>query len=93
MLVGPVLLDGPCSVQGPSIVGARERSEAYLARTRRLAKARGFFELLHKTERQQLARVAAKAAPTLELSAGSQRVVASLSVVDVGHAAEVLAIS
>ncbi|HSA56509.1 MAG TPA: hypothetical protein VLE53_12450 [Gemmatimonadaceae bacterium] len=76
-----------------AVIGVPERSEAYLARTRRLAKARGFFELLHKTERQQLARAAAKAAPAVELSVGSQQVVASLSSVDVGNAGEVLAIS
>ena len=76
-----------------AVAGVADRSDAYLARARRLAKARGFFELLHKTERTQLARAAAKAAPAIELSAGSQQVVTSLSAVDVGSAAEVLAIS
>jgi tetratricopeptide (TPR) repeat protein len=79
--------------QAFAVVGAVERSDAYLARTRRLAKARGFFELLHKSERQQLTRAAAKAASPHELSSNSQQVVASLTSIDVGNAAAVLALS
>lgn len=74
-------------------IGATERSDKYLARTRRLAKARGFFELLHKTERQELLRPAASAAGPHELSRTSQDVVASLLSMDVGGAAEVLLLS
>jgi tetratricopeptide (TPR) repeat protein len=78
--------------QAFTVVGASERSEAYLARTRRLAKARGFFELLHKSERQQLTRTAARAASPRELSPNSRHVVESLTSIDVGNAAEVLAL-
>lgn len=74
-------------------VGATERADAYLARTRRLAKARGFFELLHRTEREQLKRAAAKATAPHELSPTSLQVVESLAQVDVGEAATVLAVS
>lgn len=74
-------------------VGDTERSDAYLARTRRLAKARGFFELLHRTERQQLTRAAAKTTAPHELSPTAHQVVESLAEVELGAAAELLAIS
>jgi tetratricopeptide (TPR) repeat protein len=73
-------------------IGDGVRSDAYLARVRRLAKARGFFELLHKADRQKLTRTSGEAGPH-ELSLTSQNVVASLLSMDVGGAAEVLAIS
>jgi tetratricopeptide (TPR) repeat protein len=73
-------------------MGERDRCDAYLSRTRRLAKARGFFELLHATESQELARATTKAAPARELSESSRSVVASLSSMDVGDTAEALAL-
>jgi tetratricopeptide (TPR) repeat protein len=74
-------------------IGDQPRSDGYLTRTRRLAKARGFFELLHKTDRQGLTRPDASKARPHELSVTSQNVVASLLTIDVGGAAEVLALS
>jgi tetratricopeptide (TPR) repeat protein len=76
-----------------AIVGEHNRSRDYLARTRRLAKARGFFELLHATEDKELARATATAAPAGELSESSRSVVTSVSALDIGDTAEVLAIA
>ncbi len=75
------------------MTGDDERSDDYLSRTRKIAKARGFFELLHATDRDELARAAGKRIIARELSEPSQSVVASLSEVDAGDAAEVLALS
>lgn len=73
-------------------VGDRQRQGEYLARARKLAKARGFFELLHKTDMDQLAKAAMPAA-SAALTVPSRAVVTSLSEIDVGEAAELLALT
>jgi tetratricopeptide (TPR) repeat protein len=73
--------------------GDRSRSEGYANRARRLAKARGFFELHHAVDAVELAREASKHTPAHELSDYSQTVVASMAGLDAGDTAEVLALS
>ena len=73
--------------------GVMERSQDYTARARRLAKARGFFELLHAIETGKLAAADQHATVALELSESSQIVVDSLTNLDVGDTAEMLALS
>jgi len=71
---------------------ARHRDE-YLARARKLAKARGFFELLHKTDPALVEKAALPPAASANLSQPSQRVVASLCDYDIGEAGALLALS
>jgi tetratricopeptide (TPR) repeat protein len=72
--------------------GDRQRQDDYLVRVRKLAKARGFFELLHKTDPELLARAATPAASAV-LTVPSREVVTSLTEIDVGEAAELLALT
>jgi tetratricopeptide (TPR) repeat protein len=74
-------------------VGAMERSQEYVARVRRLAKARGFFELLHAIETGELAGAHQQDVAAHELSESSQTVVESLTNLDLGDTAEMLALS
>lgn len=73
-------------------VGDEQRREEYLARTRKLARARGFFELLHKTEPAELEKAARQQAAAASLTRSSQDVVASLTEFDVGEAGQMLAL-
>jgi tetratricopeptide (TPR) repeat protein len=73
-------------------VGDLRRRDEYLARTRKLAKARGFFELLHKTDPAELEKAARQAA-SAQLTRSSQNVVASLNDYDVGEAGSLLSIT
>ena len=75
-----------------TIVGDDARRDDYLAKTRKIARARGFFELLHKTDRAELDKSTQQATP-VQLTRSSQRVVASLTDVDVGEAGGLLAIT
>ena len=74
-------------------VGDAAHRDEYLGRARRIAKARGFFELLHKTDQELVARAAKPTAVAASLSRTSQNVVASLSDFDVGEAGELLALT
>ena len=74
-------------------VGETSRSEEYQSRTRRLAKARGFFELLHALESGELTRTSASEIETRELSVPSRSVVESVERLDVGTTADVLALA
>jgi tetratricopeptide (TPR) repeat protein len=73
--------------------GDTAHSDDYLVRARKIAKARGFFELLHKTDAAQVAKAAQAPAASAKLSRPSRDVVASLSEYDVGEAAELLALT
>jgi tetratricopeptide (TPR) repeat protein len=75
------------------VLGDEVRSDGYLERTRKIAKARGFFELLHATDRGELARAAARRVVARKLSEPSRSVLESLVEVDAGETAEVLALS
>ena len=75
-----------------AIVGDTQRREEYLARTRKLAKARGFFELLHKTEPAELEKAQQRAA-SASLTRSSREVVASLTEFEVGEAGHLLALT
>jgi tetratricopeptide (TPR) repeat protein len=59
-------------------IGDVKRRDEYLQRTRKLAKARGFFELLHKTQEEIVAKAAQPAASAV-LSRPSQDVVVSIT--------------
>lgn len=65
-------------------IGDGRQCEDYLARTRQVAKARGFFELLHKTERSEVTKAATRPAASAHLTPSSETVVAELSRFDVG---------
>lgn len=70
------------------------RRDACLTRARRIAKARGFFELLHKTDTDQvLGPASTTLVPLSALTPSSQDVVAALADIDVGEAASVLALT
>jgi tetratricopeptide (TPR) repeat protein len=69
------------------------RRDEFLARSRKIAKARGFFELLHKTDPAELEKAAQRPAAPTQLTRSSQHVVASLTDLDVGEAGGLLAIS
>lgn len=75
-----------------AITGDDARRDDYLAKARKIAKARGFFELLHKTEPVELDKATQHPSP-IQLTGSSQRVVASLTDVDVGEAGGLLAIT
>jgi tetratricopeptide (TPR) repeat protein len=76
-----------------AVVGDTRLRDEYLASTRKLAKARGFFELLHKTDPVELEKAAQPPAVSVQLTRSSQTVVASLSEFDVGQAGELLALT
>ena len=73
--------------------GDTERRDEYLARTRKLAKSRGFFELLHKTDPELVEKAARSPAASANLTRPSHSVVASLNDIDVGEAGGLLALS
>jgi tetratricopeptide (TPR) repeat protein len=74
-------------------VGDLEKRDDYLARARKLAKARGFFELLHKTDPELVTKAAQTPAAYTNLTQSSRDVVASLTEFDVGEAGSILAIT
>jgi tetratricopeptide (TPR) repeat protein len=69
-----------------------ERDE-FLARARKLAKARGFFELMHKTDPDLVTKAAQPPSAIVNLTRPSRDVVASLSEFEVGEAAGVLSLT
>jgi tetratricopeptide (TPR) repeat protein len=74
-------------------VGDSGQRDKYLNRARQLAKARGFFELLHKTDPVLVAKAAQPPAASATLTRTSRDVVASLSDFDVGEAGALLALT
>ncbi len=76
-----------------AIVGDDTRRDELLARTRKLAKARGYFELLHKTDPAELQRAAQRSPGTTRLTQPSQQVVASLNDFDIGDAGAILSLT
>ena len=75
-----------------AIMGDETQRDAYLGQARKLARARGFFELLHKTEPSELAK-AARPRAAFQLTRSSQEVVASITELDVGEAGGLLALT
>lgn len=73
-------------------LGDLKRRDDYLQRTRKLAKARGFFELLHKTQEDVVAKAAQPTASAV-LSRSSQDVVVSISDYDVAPTDDLLALT
>lgn len=71
-------------------VGDEKRRDEYLSMSRRVAKARGFFELLHKTELALVEKAARVTAASPNLTKPSQQVVASLGDLEVAEAGRVL---
>ncbi|HEX6313362.1 MAG TPA: hypothetical protein VFZ73_00825 [Gemmatimonadaceae bacterium] len=76
-----------------AVTGDEMRRDDFLARTRKLAKARGFFELLHKTEAAELAKATQPAAHGRRLTPASETVVAALKEIDVGEAGGLLSVT
>lgn len=76
-----------------AIVGDTDRSEMYRQQAHQLAKARGFFEILHKTDSEQVAKAAAPLRVSANLSAPSQDVIASMVELDLGEAADMLCLT
>jgi hypothetical protein len=75
-----------------AVMGLPDRSEAYRTSARKLAKARGFFEILHKTDSEQVAK-AVPVRDSASLSAPSQDVLASMIELDLGEAADMLCLT
>ncbi|HEX9562968.1 MAG TPA: hypothetical protein VF981_03325 [Gemmatimonadaceae bacterium] len=76
-----------------AIAGDSEKSEAFRTRARKLAQARGFFEIVHKTDGEAVAKAAAPLSDSASLSKPSKDVLTSISDLDVGEAAAVLALT
>jgi tetratricopeptide (TPR) repeat protein len=77
-----------------SLVGLPESSEKYRAAARKLAKSRGFFEILHKTDSEQVAKpVPIPVRVSTSLSAPSQDVLASMVELELGEAADMLCLA
>lgn len=74
-------------------VGDGQRRDECLVVARKLAKSRGFFELLHKTDPDLVAKAALPPAASANLTRSSHSVVASLNDFDVGEAGGLLALS
>lgn len=69
------------------------KSAAYLARARKLARARGFFEILHNTEGQAVAKAATPPASTATLTPPSLDVLASISDLDLSESVAALVLT
>lgn len=82
-----------CLATAYATVRDEAKRDEFLARTRELAKARGFFELLHKTEPAEVEKEAQQRTASTVLTRSSQDVVASLTEFDVGAAGSLLALS
>jgi tetratricopeptide (TPR) repeat protein len=77
-----------------AVIGLPERSDAYRSAARKLAKARGFFEILHKTDSEQVAKpVPIPVRASTSLSAPSQDVLASMVDLELGEAADMLCLA
>ncbi len=76
-----------------SMAGDLDRSEHFRCRARKLAKSRGFFELLHRTEAPAAPQTAASIPSSPSLSRSSQEVLTSMADLDVGEAAALLALT
>ena len=74
-------------------VGNVPEHEDFLVRARKLAKARGFFELVHKTEPSVVAKALPPVAASVTLTNPSREVVAHLAEFEVGDAAGMLALT
>jgi tetratricopeptide (TPR) repeat protein len=72
--------------------GLADRSESYRTAARKLAKARGFFEILHKTDSEQEAKPV-EVRDSASLSAPSQGVLTSMFELDLGEAADMLCLT
>lgn len=68
--------------QAFAAVGDSARAARYRESTRRIAKARGFFELMHAIQPEQFDALVEKAHPPIELAPASREVIASLSVLE-----------
>ncbi len=75
-----------------AVVGDDGHRDEYLDHARKLAKARGFFELLHKTDPAEVEKASQPRAAS-HLTRSSQEVVASLNELDVGESGGLLALS
>ena len=71
-------------------VGDLGNRDEFLGRARKLAKARGFFELLHKTDPDLVTKAAQRPSTSSPLTRPSQDVVSFLNEFEVGDAAGVL---
>jgi tetratricopeptide (TPR) repeat protein len=67
--------------------------DEFLGKTRKLAKARGFFELLHKTDAEQVEKAAHAATASADLTGPSQTVVSSVADFDVRGTGGILALT
>lgn len=76
-----------------AVVGDEARRDEFLAKTRKIAKARGFFELMHKTDPQIFNEAVQVRVSTTALTPSSKDVVTSLTDFEVGEAAGVLLLS
>jgi tetratricopeptide (TPR) repeat protein len=76
-----------------SAAGDLRRRDEYLTRARKIAKARGFFELVQKTDVTLVAKASLTPLVSATLTPSSRNVVASLADVDVGEAADLLALT
>ena len=74
-------------------IGDGRRRDEYASRSRKLAKARGFFELLHKTDPAEIEKAAQSRAASRNLTRSSQQVVASITELDVGEAGGLLSLT
>lgn len=74
-------------------LGDIKARDDFLARARKLAKARGFFELVHKTQPEVATKALQPPSTTVNLTPPSREVVASLSDLEVGEAAGLLALT
>jgi len=68
--------------QAFAAVGDSSRATRYRESTRRIAKARGFFELMHAIQPEQFDALVETAHPPIELAPASREVIASLSVLE-----------
>ena len=73
-------------------IGDDRRRDDFISRARKLARTRGFFELLHKTEPAEMEKAAQPRAAS-HLTRSSQEVVASINELDVGEAGGLLALT
>jgi tetratricopeptide (TPR) repeat protein len=78
-----------------AVSGDSRRRDEYIGRARKLAKSRGYFELLHKTDPAEIEKAAQPkaASPSQSLTRTSQQVVASINELDVGEAGGLLALT
>ena len=78
--------------QAYGAIGDTKRRDEHLDRTRQLAKARGFFELLHKADSDAMGRATEPVIPA-NLTTSARSVVESINDYDIGAGAELLALT